>query len=146
MNLNNIKSSTQRECQRHFFIQSLYQELDKANSIANNRNAKIIQRANKLILEDKMPVDSCVDLLILEGYPSELSRQYAESISETKESSSDVTYKYDYSFEDHQGRIFTGRELDEVVEASSDKQAEEMVKKVLSSFNPPVSLIKITKI
>lgn len=146
MDLKDIKSATARECQRHLFIQSLYRELDKASENANTRNSMMVQRANRLLFEDRFSKDACVDMLMIEGFSGDLARQYIESVASTKDSDTEATSKYDYCFEDHKGRIFTGRELDEIIEASSDEQAEIVVRNILASFDPPVNLLSITKV
>ncbi len=147
MDLNSIKSSTYRECQRHLFIQSLYKELDKAAATADARNDRLSRRASHLLFDEKLTKDACVESLMLEGFSGEQARVLVESMTPPKESETDsVNYKYDYVFEDHRGRIFSGRELGEFVEASSDDEAHSVVKKVLSSFDPPVDLISITRV
>jgi hypothetical protein len=147
MELKNIQSSTFRESQRHLFVQSLYKELDKAAASADARNARLMKRADSLIFDEGLSEDACVDSLILEGFSDDKARQYIESVSLTKKTDSTAsTDKYDYTFSDHRGMLFSGREFGELVEASSENEANGIIKKILSSFDPPVNLISINKL
>ncbi len=145
MSFKDTEKSTFRERQRHMFISSLYEELEKNSVKANNRNSSLYKRAESLFLEERYSKDNCVDILVLEGFPSDLSRQYVNSLDTCKKEASTNVDVYDYDFEDHKGMIFSGKELGDLVEASSQEEAEDMIKVILSSFDPPVSLLGIKK-
>ncbi len=147
MDLTATKNITARECQRRLFIDSLYKELDKVAASVDKSNSKLIARANKYLFQDELPKDACVDMLIMEGFDDKKARKCVETASAfIKENSETLLSKYDYCFEDHRGRTFTGKELGNLVEASSDEEALSLVKETLASFDPPVSLINIQKI
>lgn len=145
MYVSEIKSLTPRECQRRIFIDSLYRELDKASSRVSSRNSSMLKRASELIFVDKLPKDVCVDMLIMEGYEDKVARDCIESYASNDKDDSELS-KYDYCFEDHRGRTFTGRELGNLIEASSEEEAKKIISKTLSDFDPPVNLINIHKI
>jgi len=147
MDLTATKNITARECQRRLFIDSLYKELDKVAASVDKSNSKLIARANKYLFEDGLPKDACVDMLIMEGFDDTKSRKCVEAaVALVKDDNETPSSKYDYCFEDHRGRTFTGKELGNLIEASSDEEALNLVKETLASFDPPVSLINIQKI
>lgn len=147
MDLTATKNITARECQRRLFIDSLYKELDKVAASIDKSNSKLIARANKYLFEDELPKDACVDMLIMEGFDDVKARKCVETAAvRVKEDGETPLNKYDYCFEDHRGRTFTGKELGNLVEASSDEEAVSLVKETLASFDPPVSLINIQKV
>lgn len=147
MDISEIKNLTPREHQRRIFIDSLYRELDKAASQVDGKNSSMFKRANELFFVDKLPKDACVDMLIMEGYNDKAARSCIESYSSSeKEEAGIVVEKYDYCFEDHRGRTFTGRELEDIVEASSEEEAKRIISQSLSEFDPPVNLISVHKI
>jgi hypothetical protein len=147
MDLSSIKNLSQRECQRRFFIDSLYRELEKATASTSHRNSSMLKRANELLFSERLPKDACVDMLIMEGFEDRSSRECIESLASSDKEELDVAIgRYDYCFEDHRGRTFTGRELGNIVEASSDDEAKEVISQTLSDFDPPVHLISIDKI
>lgn len=148
MNFTETKNMTPREYQRRIFIDSLYRELDKIAEAMDSRNSKLIFRANQLLVDEGLSKDLCVDLLIMEGFKDTDARKCVEATASSIEVSSDLDepmYKYDYCFEDHRGRSFSGKELGEMVTASSDKEAEVMIKEALADFDPPVHLISISR-
>jgi len=148
MNFTETKNMTPRECQRRIFIDSLYKELDKIAEVMDSRNSKLILRANQLLVDEGLSKDLCVDLLIMEGFKDTDARKCVEATASSVEISSDSDvpmYKYNYCFEDHRGRSFTGKELGEMITASSDNEAEVMIKEALEDFDPPVHLVSISK-
>lgn len=146
MNFTGTKNITPRECQRRLFIDSLYKELDKIAEATESKNSNLMKRASELLIEEGLPKDSCVDVLIMEGYDDVSARNSVEaaaiSLNVEAESSS---CKYDYCFEDHRGRMFTGKELGEMITASSDQEAEILIKEALEGFDPPVNLVSFHK-
>jgi len=147
MDISTIKNLTPRECQRRIFIDSLYHELDKASAQVEVKNSLMLKRANELIFVEKFPKDVCVDMLIMEGYNDKAARDCIEAYAVNEKDELEVPVeKYDYCFEDHRGRTFTGRELGNVVEASSEEEAKKIIAQTLSDFHPPVNLISVHKI
>ena len=139
-----IQHSTPRECQRRIFVDSLYRELDKLAATADRRNHALSAKADKLLFEEGLSPDSCVDLLVMEGYDSSLARQCVSSVSTTRPTNGNTetqSQKYNYSFVDHRGRIFTGRELGDIVEAETEEDAKIQIAEILSGFEPPVRLL-----
>jgi len=145
MDIASLKHLNPRECQRRIFIDSLYRELDKAASNVESKTSRMLKRANDLILVDRLSKDVCVDMLIMEGYDDVAARNCIESYA-SSETDDSVLEKYDYCFEDSRGRTFTGRELNDLVEASSEEEAMTIISKSLSDFDPPVSLVSVYKI
>lgn len=146
MDISAIKNLTPRECQRRIFIDSLYQELEKASSKVDSKNSSMLKRANELVFVDRLPKDACVDMLIMEGYNDKAARSCIEAYAITDKESEAPVEKYDYCFEDHRGRTFTGRELGDVIEASCEDDARKIIAQTLSEFDPPVNLISVHKI
>jgi len=146
MDFGTIKNSTPRECQRRLFIDSLYDELQKVAAKASGRNSELLAEANKLLFEDALSQDEAVDMLTMEGFDSRLARQCVESLSLKKAGSDTSLSKFDYCFEDNRGRMFTGRELDNIIEASSVDDAIRQVEDILDEFDPPVSLVSVNEI
>ena len=147
MKTKDADKSTPRESQRRLFIKSLYHELDKLSSQADTHNSELVKRANQLVLEDGFSKDSAVDLLIMDGFEATTARQFVETlkVSETMDSEEDLK-TFDYCFEDHRGRTFSGRELGNVVEAGTKEQAHSMVTGILSAFEPPVKLLSVDEV
>ena len=144
--IGSIQHSTPRECQRSIFVDSLYKELDKLSAKADKRNHELSARADKLLFEEGLSADTCVDLLIMDGYDASLARQCVSSVSALRPASGTAdnqTKRYNYSFVDHRGRIFTGRELGDIVEAETEEDAKVQIAEILSGFDPPVSLLGV---
>jgi len=137
---------TQRENQRRTFVDSLYKELDKLSSAFEAENETLLAKASTLIFEDKLSNDMAVDLLIIDGIGSKEARQCVNTLCASKLSSSSDTKQFDYSFSDHRGRIFSGRELGNLVEAENEEKAEVIAGDILSSFDPPVQLLSVTEL
>ena len=139
-------NSTPRERQRSIFIGSLYHEMEKIAVDVDARNSRLTREASKLILEDGLSDDIAVDLLILDGFDGRLARQCVKSIScKTVTTVIPARCRFDYCFEDHKGRIFTGRELGNLVEANTKEEALTLAKEVLASFDPPVRLLDVSE-
>ena len=79
MNFTGIKNITPRECQRRLFIDSLYRELDKISAATDSLNSQLIRRATELLVDEGLPKDACVDVLIMEGFDDVVSRKFIET-------------------------------------------------------------------
>jgi len=144
MTIQQTHTSTPRECQRRIFVDSLYHELDKLSATADRRNHKLSARAEKFLFEDGLSADSCVDLLVVEGFDAHLARQCVKATVMTKGlPDGEPSKRYNYSFVDHRGRIFTGRELGETVVAETLEDAVSQVEEIVSAFDPPVQLLGV---
>lgn len=144
MDLLNTEKSTHRECQRRLFIDALYRELDKIAANADSRNSALESRANTLVNVDGLSEDSCVDMLVIDGFDSRLSRQCVASLMALRTGKTDDSIsEYNYTFEDSRGRIFTGRELGETIEAQNKEEAYKMASDIVCTFDPPVRLISV---
>jgi len=145
MDFRDTENSTPRECQRRVFIDSLYRELDKIASKTEIHNTNLERRSDTL-MEQGYDADACVDILTMEGFDSRLARQFVNSYALPKQSSTEDSAKFNYTFEDHRGRIFTGRELGDVVEANSKEEAHSIVRDILGDFDPPVRLLSVDQV
>ena len=149
MRVEDTQNTNGWQFQRRLFIDSLYKEMDKAAASAQLRNGRLTQAANEYVLEDGLQEDVAVDLLIIDGYDPEQARQCVHALTPdtmTAADSSVVTHKFNYVFEDHRGRLFSGRELDNIIEASTKEEAEISITETLASFDPPVRLVSVEKL
>ena len=115
------KRATSREVQRSIFTDSLFKELEMMEKSAESRNATLAARALQYCDEGLVP-DEVVDMLILDGFPSELSRTYV-SMGMGKEASADPGTQWDFLYEDANGRIWRGSQLGITVAGATRDEA-----------------------
>jgi len=144
MDITNTKNISPREFQTRIFVENLYKNLDKIASTSEKINNKLSKRANELFYEDNYNEDECVDILIYEGFDSNASRHLVSGLKD-KIAKQVPLEKYDYCFENN-GKTFSARELGNVIEASSQHEAENLIKENLALIGPSVNLLSITKL
>jgi len=113
------KRATSREIQRSIFADSLFKELETMEKSAESRNATLAARALQYC-DEGLTSDEVVDMLILDGFPSELSRNYVEM---EKEASADPEMRWDFLYEDANGRIWRGSQLGFTVAGANRDEA-----------------------
>jgi len=150
MRVEDTQNTNGWQFQRRLFIDSLYKEMDKAAASAQLRNGRLTQAANEYVLEDGLQEDVAVDLLIIDGYDPEQARQCVHALTPdtmTAADSSVVTPPSSImSLKIIGRRLFSGRELDNIIEASTKEEAEISITETLASFDPPVRLVSVEKL
>jgi len=113
------KKATSREIQRSIFSDSLFKQLEDMEKCAGSRNASLAAKASEYREEGLAP-DEVVDMLILDGFPSELSRNHVKMGTTAQAESGD---RWDFTYEDAYGRIWRGSQLGITVAANSKDEA-----------------------
>ena len=119
------------ELQRHLFASSLFREMDDLEKKADERNASVFKTAKNYI-DDGFSNDDCVDLLILDGYSSQLAKECVASCSQPVSHSKEAEQTWDYTFRDSNGKMWSSREVDQPVVASSEEEAIKIAKMIIS--------------
>ena len=113
------KKATSREIQRSIFSDSLFKQLEDMERSAGSRNASLAAKASEYS-EDGLAPDEIVDMLILDGFPSELSRNHVEMGLTARAEFED---EWDFTYEDAHGRIWRGSQLGVTVAGASKEEA-----------------------
>jgi len=117
------KRATSREIQRSIFSDSLFKELEAMERSTESRNTSLGIKAAEYRNEGLDPSD-IVDMLILDGFPPALSRQYVET--STAASYIDMQEEcplWDFLYEDASGRIWRGSQLGMTVTGEDREEA-----------------------
>lgn len=133
------------ELQRHLFASSLYKEMNALGKKADERNSFLLQ-ATENYLQDGFSSDDCVDLLILDGYPSQLAKECVASCNANSSSVEDIELvSWDFVFKDAHGKVWSSREMGQSVSASTKLEAIEMAKMMISDGNDSLEeIIEVT--
>jgi hypothetical protein len=121
----NTRKATAREVQRQLFIGSLHREMDRMETRAATRNAGLAQKASEY-LADGCSLDEVVELLILDGYPSDLARSQVGAELSVRCASLEAEEEetlWDFTFEDARGHLYTGSQFGLAVTADSKESA-----------------------
>lgn len=134
---------TSRERQRRSFFDNLFRELDKMAAVTDSENASL-RDAAEAYFADGVDGETCVDLLILDGFPTKSARDYVRTRVEAAELKTNATY--DFMFKDHRGRLIRGMEIGRSVEATNDSEALSKATEIMSTVEPSVEVIEVSKI
>ena len=125
------KRATSREIQRSIFSDSLFRELEIMERSAESRNADLVGKAQQYGIDGLTP-DEIVDMLIVDGFPPELCRDYVE-MGRTASAESETEGEWDFLYEDAHGRIWRGSQLGMTVAGASREEAMSAAKALVTS-------------
>jgi len=122
--------ATSREIQRSLFSDSLFGELEKMEMTAESRNATLAAAAAEYT-EEGLDPDEVIDMLIIDGFPSKLSRKHVEM--GIRAVASEPTEGWDFLYEDGRGKIWRGSQLGMTVAGETREEAIDAARELVAS-------------
>mgnify|MGYP006282954821 CR=1 FL=1 len=115
------KRATSREIQRSIFSDSLFRELEMMERNAGSRNYRLAAKAMEY-QDDGLEPDEIVDMLILDGFPAELSREHVMACAAASQIDTQGDL-WDFLYEDANGKIWRGSQMDMTVTGETREEA-----------------------
>jgi len=142
MNRPETKRSTGNEIQRTLFLSSLRQELNKIADI----HTKIVSSAREY-LSQGMNVEETKELLMIDGFDSELIKSCMNQFSHSIDPANIITGKrWGFDVEDTYGRITTSADLGKVITAASEDEAWEKAEEFITTEDSDKGMERIVEV
>lgn len=129
------RNATQRDIQRQLFIGSLHRAMDQMES----RRSSLLKQAQSY-LDSGCTEDEVSDLLTMDGIESSAAREQVKAAKAQPKQAAAGT-RWDYLWEDVNGRLWRGSEFGQTVTASTKEEAMQKAEAIVAPSKDSMEVV-----